>query len=56
VGLMNLPWMAVIAVIFLAEKHWRRGVQLARVAGIAIALLGLAVIVHPSLLGAVAGS
>src|SRR5205823_2441919 len=28
VGLMNLAWMAGIAIIFLAEKNWHRGVGL----------------------------
>ncbi|MFP5370184.1 MAG: DUF2182 domain-containing protein, partial [Actinomycetes bacterium] len=52
VGLMNLTWMAVIAVIFLAEKTWRHGVAVARVVGVAVALLGVAVVVRPSVLGA----
>lgn len=53
-GLMNLVWMAVIAVIFLAEKHWRHGPALARVVGTAVALLGVAVLLSPALLGSVA--
>jgi len=51
VGLMNLTWMAAIAVVFLAEKNWRYGVALTRVVGIATAVLGLAVLIHPDLLG-----
>jgi|SRR5882757_116437 len=54
VGLMNLTWMAGIAVIFLAEKHWRRGALLATVVGVALVCLGLAVLAHPPLLAAVA--
>lgn len=54
VGLMNLAWMAGIAVVFLAEKHWRHGPALARVVGTAVAILGVAVLVHPALLDAVA--
>ena len=54
VGLMNLAWMAAIAVVFLAEKNWRHGVGLTRLVGTAVTLFGLAVLVHPSLLGSVA--
>jgi predicted metal-binding membrane protein len=53
VGLMNLAWMAVIAVVFLAEKNWRHGVTLTKVVGIAVGVLGLAVLVHPALLDSV---
>lgn len=52
VGLMNLTWMAVIAAIFLAEKTWRHGVALTRVVGVTVVLLGVAVAVRPSLVGA----
>lgn len=52
VGLMNLTWMAVIAAVFLAEKTWRHGVALTKVVGVAVVLLGVAVVVHPSLVGA----
>ena len=52
VGLMNLAWMAVIAVVFLAEKNWRRGVALTKVVGTAVAISGVAVLVHPAFLGA----
>jgi predicted metal-binding membrane protein len=51
VGLMNLAWMAAIAVVFLAEKNWKYGVTLTSVVGGATALLGMAVLVHPDLLG-----
>ena len=54
VGLMNLAWMAGIAVVFLAEKNWRHGVGLTRLVGTATVLFGIAVLVHPSLLAAVA--
>jgi predicted metal-binding membrane protein len=50
VGLMNLVWMAGIALVFVLEKNWRYGVALSRVAGTLIALLGLAVIARPDLL------
>jgi predicted metal-binding membrane protein len=50
VGLMNLVWMAAIAVIFLAEKHWEHGLLLTKVAGIGIAGLGVAILFSPSVL------
>jgi predicted metal-binding membrane protein len=53
VGLMNLVWMAALALVFLAEKNWRHGVTLTRVTGVAIAVLGLAVIAFPQLLAAI---
>ena len=51
VGLMNLAWMAAIAVVFLAEKNWRYGVTLTRVVGVATMVFGLAVLAYPDLLG-----
>jgi predicted metal-binding membrane protein len=53
VGLMNLAWMAVIAVVFLAEKNWRYGVGLTKVVGVAVVAFGVAVAVHPTILGSV---
>lgn len=53
VGLMNLAWMAVIAVIFLAEKNWRHGVLLTKLVGTAVVLAGIAVLAHPAYLGGV---
>jgi predicted metal-binding membrane protein len=50
VGLMSLVWMAGLTTLFLAEKTWRRGVALSRVAGAAIAGLGLVVLLRPGLL------
>jgi predicted metal-binding membrane protein len=55
VGLMNLVWMAGLALIFLAEKNWRHGAALSKVAGIAVALLGLTVIVLPGFLAWIGG-
>lgn len=54
VGLMNLTWMAAIAVVFLAEKNWRHGVVLTRVVGTVVILFGIAVLADPELLGVVA--
>jgi len=55
VGLMNLVWMALLALIFLAEKNWRHGVLFNRVVGTAIAVLGCVALVHPDVLRIVAG-
>ncbi len=56
VGLMNLVWMAALALVFLAEKNWRHGVLFNRVAGSAVALVGCAVLLYPDLLGIVSGT
>ena len=56
VGLMNLAWMAAIAVVFLAEKNWKHGVALTKVVGTALVVFGIAVLVHPDLLGSVTSS
>ena len=47
VGIMNLLWMAVIAAVFLAEKNWVRGDVLTKVAGTALVVYGVAVMVKP---------
>ncbi len=44
VGLMNMAWMAALSVLFLAEKNWRHGSGLSRVAGGTLALAGLLVV------------
>ena len=54
VGLMNLAWMAAIAVVFLAEKNWRHGVGLTQIVGVGLVVLGLVVIAHPAMLSTVA--
>jgi predicted metal-binding membrane protein len=56
VGLMNLAWMSLLALIFLAEKHWRHAVQLTRVVGTVLIVLGLAVMIRPTLLPAISGT
>ncbi len=55
VGLMNLVWMAGLTLVFLAEKNWRHGVALSRVAGGAVALLGLLVVLKPGILSTLLG-
>lgn len=54
-GVMNLVWMAVIALVFLVDKHWERGEGFSRAVGIGLVLLGLAVIVAPDLLPWISG-
>jgi predicted metal-binding membrane protein len=54
-GLMNLAWMAVFAVVFFFEKNWRHGVTLSRISGVACVILGLAVIAQPAVLHLVGG-
>jgi len=55
VGLMNLVWMAALALLFLGEKNWRHGVALSRVSGSLAALLGAAIVARPELLAIVSG-
>lgn len=56
VGLMNLTWMAVLALVFLAEKNLSRGAWVARAAGTVVALLGVFVLFRPELLGRLSGA
>jgi predicted metal-binding membrane protein len=55
VGLMNLAWMAVIAIVFFLEKNWRHGVLLSRLSGIVCVIIGAAVIAQPDVLHLVGG-
>jgi predicted metal-binding membrane protein len=50
VGLMNILWMAGMVVLFFAEKHWKHGLALAKVAGAALVVLGVAVMAWPGIL------
>jgi predicted metal-binding membrane protein len=56
VGLMNLVWMAGIALLFLIEKCWRHGVGLTRLVGATLIALGLLVALEPAVLQALAGT
>lgn len=53
VGLMNLVWMAAISLVFLLEKHLRHARLLSGAVGIAVGVLGIAVIVHPGVLSSI---
>ncbi len=48
-GAMGLPWVLLIAAVVAAEKLLPRGEWIARVTGVALVLLGLAVVVRPDL-------
>jgi predicted metal-binding membrane protein len=48
-GAMALNWVLLIAVVVLLEKLVPRGVLVARVTGIALVILGVAVALHPDL-------
>ncbi len=50
VGLMNLLWMTAIFVLFFVERHWKRGLVVAKAAGVALMLLGIGIIAQPSVL------
>ncbi len=54
-GLMNIAWMAVFAVVFFLEKSWRQGVMLSRVAGAACVVLGATVLIRPEVLSLLSG-
>lgn len=55
VGLTNLVWMALIALVFLVEKHWSHAAQLGQALGILLVVLGLAVLARPDVLDRLAG-
>jgi predicted metal-binding membrane protein len=56
VGLMNIVWMIGLSVLFLIEKHSRRGLVVGRFVGVALVVLGLAVMASPDLLHTVSGA
>jgi predicted metal-binding membrane protein len=53
VGIMNLAWMVILFFVFLAEKSWRHGLVLAKIAGAALVVLGVIVIIEPRMLSAI---
>ena len=56
VGLMNLVWMVVLFVVFLIEKNSRHGLAVAKATGAALVVLGVAVVVRPSILPAISSA
>jgi predicted metal-binding membrane protein len=55
-GAMGLPWVLLIACVVAAEKLVPRGEWIARTTGVALALLGVAVALDPSLAVALRGA
>ena len=55
VGMMNLTWMAALAVVFMAEKNWNHGVALTRVVGVLLLVLGAAIALDPAVLHFISG-
>lgn len=55
VGLMNLVWMLALSLLFLAEKHSPRALNLSRLVGVALVVLGVAVTIHPTLFHTISG-
>jgi predicted metal-binding membrane protein len=53
---MSLVWMAAIAIVCLAEKNWRHGPDLTALVGVTLIGLGLAILIHPPFLAALAPS
>jgi predicted metal-binding membrane protein len=55
-GAMGLAWVLFITAIVAAEKLVPRGEWVARATGVALVLLGIAVVVHPDLVTALRGA
>jgi predicted metal-binding membrane protein len=55
VGVMNLVWMVALSAVFLLEKNWRGGIVLSRIVGIALAIIGVAVMLRPDVLSGLSG-
>jgi predicted metal-binding membrane protein len=55
-GAMGLPWVLLIACVVAAEKLVPRGEWIARLTGIALAVLGVAVALRPGLAAALRSS
>lgn len=56
VGLMNIVWMIGLSLLFLVEKHSAKGLIFGRVLGVALVVLGVAVMTQPDLLHKVSGA
>lgn len=55
VGMMNLVWIGLLALVFLLEKTWRHGTGLTRIVGAALIALGIAVVLAPEILPTFSG-
>jgi predicted metal-binding membrane protein len=56
VGIMNLAWMVSISVVCFTERRWRHGGAVGNLVGAALVALGLAVLIHPQVLTAIAAA
>lgn len=56
VGLMNLLWMVALFLIVLVERNWKHGLSVARAAGAALIVLGIAMAAWPAVLFVVSGA
>ena len=52
VGVMNMVWMAALAVVILLEKAWRHGARLSLAVGVLLLVLAVVVPWQPALIGA----
>jgi predicted metal-binding membrane protein len=52
VGVMNMVWMAALALVILLEKVWRGGTQLSLAVGALLLVLAVLVPWEPGLIGA----
>ena len=50
-GAMQLAWMGAFVVVLVLEKTWRHGRRVAVVAGVALLVLGVAVLIDSSVAG-----
>ena len=56
VGLMNIVWMIALSLLFLVEKHSPKALAFGRVLGVALVVLGVAVMTQPDLLHKISGA
>ena len=56
VGVMSLAWLAALTTVCFAERNWRHGSAVTSVTGFVLLSLGLAVLLHPHFLTALAPS
>jgi predicted metal-binding membrane protein len=54
-GAMGLAWVLLVAVVVAAEKLLPRGEWIARVAGVALVAVGVAVAIRPALAATLRG-
>jgi len=53
VGIMNIAWMVALSLVLFTEKSWTHGLVLGKIAGAALVILGLIVILEPRILPAI---